>query len=261
MYLSSPKNKHHFLNSLVTVFIFVSFLSLSFNLYAEDNNQQPIIDLEKIEYNVSFNGIPSGYIIWKYLGQKTIDGRQVDVLLVESDTNILKFLDLVSSEKIYLDSKTHLPVKVKRNVELFGDKEIIEENYNQQQGQVVIVRKKGENVVEEEVYKQDKPIHNILDLLYFFPKGIDLTAKKGKWMTFNLPNQKVQIKFYGKRKVKVAGAMREAYFLVGKGAKRFNLWLSLERKIPLRLDFLSWLGKVIIRREEVEKTDSKKIKK
>jgi hypothetical protein len=246
------KKNISFLFSLNFIFIFILFLSLSFNLYSEDSNQQPIVDLEKIEYNVSFNGIPSGYIIWNYLGQKTINGRQVDVLSVKSDTNILKFLDLVSFEKIYLDGQTHLPVRVERKIKLFGSKETIEEEYNQDAGEVVLTRKKKGKVVKKEVYKQDTPIHNILDLLYFFPKRIKLEDKKGKWLTFNLPNQKVQIKFHSKREISVAGEKREVYFLVGKGAKRFNLWLSLDEKIPLRLDFLSWIGKVIIRRENLE---------
>ncbi|MCF7874082.1 MAG: hypothetical protein K9L84_03415 [Candidatus Omnitrophica bacterium] len=253
MSLFARKNNSYFLKSTVAFFILILFLSLSFNLYAKDNQRQRMRDLKKIEYNISFNGIPSGYVIWRYLGKEVVGAKEVDVLQVESDTNILKFLDLVSSEKIYLDSNTHLPVRVKRNVKLFGDKEIIEENYNQEQGQVVITRKKGKNIVEEEIYEQAKPIHNILDLLYFFPQGINLGEKKGKWMTFNLPNQKVQIKFHSKRKVKVAGKVREAYFLVGKGAKRFNLWLSLDDRIPLRLDFISWLGKIIIRREKLDK--------
>ncbi|MCF7872829.1 MAG: hypothetical protein K9L80_01305 [Candidatus Omnitrophica bacterium] len=237
-------------------FIFIFLLGLSFNLYANQTQGQRFKDFKEIKYNISFNGIPSGYVVWSYLGKEVVGNRQVYVLSVKSDTNILKFLDLVSSEKIYLDCETHLPVKVKRDIKMFGDKEIIREKYNQKEGKVTLIREKNDQIVKEEVYEQDVPIHNILDLLYFFPKGINLEEKQGKWMSFNLPNQKVQIKFHSQRKVKVAGKVREAYFLVGKGARRFNLWLSLDDRIPLRLDFISLLGKVIIRREENEKNRS-----
>ncbi|MFO8053357.1 MAG: hypothetical protein R6U54_05335 [Candidatus Omnitrophota bacterium] len=243
-------------------FIFVFLLNLSFVGRAESDSdknsgsqsqvKEGVRDFKEISYNISFNGVPSGYVVWSYLGKEEVGGREVDVLSVESDANILKLLDLVSSEKIYLDRKTHLPVKVERNVKMFGKKEIIREKYNQKKGEVTLTRERKDEIVKEEVYEQDTPIHNILDLLYFFPKGIDLEEKKGKWMNFNLPNQKVQIKFHSKRKVKVAGKERKAYFLVGKGAKRFNLWLSLDNRIPLRLDFISLMGKVIIRRDEVE---------
>ncbi|MCF7887279.1 MAG: DUF3108 domain-containing protein [Candidatus Omnitrophica bacterium] len=233
-------------------FICIFLLGLSFNLYANQPQGQRFKDFKEIKYNISFNGIPSGYVVWSYLGKEVVGGRQVYVLSVKSDANILKFLDLVSSEKIYLDCKTHLPVKVKRDIKMFGDKEIIREKYDQKEGKVTLTREKNNEIVKEEVYQQDIPIHNILDLLYFFPKGINLEEKQGKWMSFNLPNQKVQIKFHSQRKVKVAGKVKEAYFLIGKGARRFNLWLSLDNRVPLRLDFISLLGKVIIRREEVE---------
>jgi hypothetical protein len=246
------RKNSNFWRNFKVICIFVFFLSLSFSLYPSQGLKQRLNGLEEIHYNISFNGIPSGYIVWKYQGQDSIENRKVDVLVVESDTNILKFLDLVSFEKIYLDGQTHLPVRVERKIKLFGSKETIEEEYNQDEGEVVLTRKKKGKVVKKEVYKQDTPIHNILDLLYFFPKRIKLEDKKGKWLTFNLPNQKVQIKFHSKRKISIDGKKREAYFLVGKGAKRFNLWLSLDEKIPLRLDFLSWLGKVIIRRENLE---------
>lgn len=244
------KRKIYFYFSLSFIYLFL--LGLSFNLYPNQVQEQRFKDFKEIKYNISFNGIPSGYVVWSYLGKEVVDNRQVYVLSVKSDTNILKFLDLVSSEKIYLDCETYLPVKVKRNIKMFGDKEIIREKYNQKEGKVTLIREKNDEIVKEEVYEQDVPIHNILDLLYFFPKGINLEEKQGKWMSFNLPNQKVQIKFHSQRKVKVAGKVREAYFLVGKGARRFNLWLSLDNRVPLRLDFISLLGKVIIRREEVK---------
>ncbi|MCF7869935.1 MAG: hypothetical protein K9M01_02315 [Candidatus Omnitrophica bacterium] len=233
-------------------FICVFLLGLPFNLYPNQLQGQRFKDFKEIKYNISFNGIPSGYVVWSYLGKEVVGGRQAHILSIESDANILKFLDLVSSEEIYLDCETHLPVKVKRNVKMFGKKEIITERYNQEKGEVILTREKKDGVVKEEVYEQGIPIHNILDLLYFFPKGINLEEKQGEWMSFNLPNQKVQIKFHSQRKVKVAGKVKKAYFLVGKGARRFNLWLSLDNKIPLRLDFISLLGKVIIRREENE---------
>ncbi len=233
-------------------FIFLFLLSLSFNLYPNQELKERFDNLKKIEYNISFNGIHSGYIVWRYLGKDLLNNKEVDVLSVESDTDILKFLDLVSSEKIYLDQETHLPVKVKRQIELFGKKEVIEENYNQEEGEVIIVREKAGEKIKEEVYKQDAPIHNILELLYFFPEKTNLEEKKGEWIKFNLPNQKVQIRFHSKRGITVAGKKKAAYFLEGRGAKRFNLWLSLENKLPLRLDFISLLGKVIIRREKVK---------
>ncbi|NQT27981.1 MAG: hypothetical protein HQ570_00095, partial [Candidatus Omnitrophica bacterium] len=75
---------------------------------------------DKLVYSVYFNGILSGYIEWEYLGRQVVDGITVDVLSVNSDTNIFNFLDLDSKEKVFLDSKTCLPIKVERDIVFFG---------------------------------------------------------------------------------------------------------------------------------------------
>lgn len=197
---------------------------------------------KKLVYNVYFNGIPSGYIEWEYLGRQEIDGVTVNVLSVNSDTNIFNLLALDSKEKVFLDSKTCLPVKVERDIVFFGKKEIIEETYDQEKGQVKIKRSNSKEL--EDVLTQDTPIHNILELLYFFPRDVALEA--GKWMTFNLPTQKIKIKMVKERVLKVNNVNQDTYFLIGRGAKRFNLWLDKEEKMPLRLEFISLVGKVTV---------------
>jgi hypothetical protein len=213
---------------------------------AADSIQSRFKDNQKLTYRVSYNGIPSGHIEWEYLGQKTIDGQEANVLSVSSDTKILKFLNLTSQEKVFLHSVTHLPLLVERDILLFGNKELIEEHYNQEEGTVTI--KRTPSAKEAEVLSQDTPIHNILALLYFFPKDVEL--KENEWMTFNLPTQKVKIKLLSERVLDLNGQDKQAYFLIGRGAKRFNLWLDKEKRIPLRLEFIFPLGKVSIVREE-----------
>ncbi|NQT28365.1 MAG: hypothetical protein HQ570_02075, partial [Candidatus Omnitrophica bacterium] len=170
----------------------------------------------------------------------------VDVLSVNSDTNIFNFLDLDSKEKVFLDSKTCLPIKVERDIVFFGKKEIIEETYDQEKGQIKI--KRSNSSKPEDILSQDTPIHNILELLYFFPQ--DLALEAGKWMTFNLPTQKINIKMVRERVLKVNGVKQDTYFLIGRGAKRFSLWLDKEKKMPLRLEFISLVGKVTVVRKE-----------
>ncbi len=199
-------------------------------------------DQDKLVYKVNFNGIPSGYIEWEYLGQEDINGVTADILLLNSNTKILKLLSLAGKEKVFLDSRTGLPLRVERDIVFFGRKEKISETYNQDVGYIRINKSNSKN--RERVIYQDKPIHNILELLYFFPQ--DLTLTPGKWMGFNLPTQKIKIKMVRERVLKANGENRDTYFLVGKGARRFNLWLDKEKKIPLRLEFISLAGKVTI---------------
>lgn len=200
---------------------------------------------EKLVYSVYFNGIPSGYMEWEYLGRQEVDGKTVDVLSVNSDTNIFNLLNLASKEKVFLDSATGLPLRVERDIVFFGKKEIIEEIYDQDKGQIKVKRNSSKK--SESVLYQDTPIHNILELLYFFPQDVELEA--GKWMTFNLPTQKIKIKMVRERVLKMKGVKYDTYFLVGRGAKRFNLWLDKEKKMPLRLEFITLAGKITVVRK------------
>lgn len=247
------KNKFVFWTGIFSCALF----SLSFSVYSGENFSQRFDESKVLNYSISFNGIPSGHIRWVYLGKESIAGKEVLALSIESETDILRLLNLVSSEKIYLDAKTNLPVKVERDVSLFGKKELIQEKYDQEAGKVTITRKVGEESIKEEVYRQAVPIHNILELLYFFPEDIDLKQHQGQWMSFNLPNQRVEIRFNSKRSVTVNGQRKEAYFLEGKGARRFNLWLCQENRLPLQLDFLSMIGRIRIRQEKASQKEVK----
>jgi hypothetical protein len=200
---------------------------------------------KKLVYEVYFNGVPSGHVEWEHLGRRKIEGREVDVLSLDSDTKIFKLLSLAGEEKVFFDSETLLPVRVERDIVYFGKKEFIEEIYDQQEGTVKIKKRNSQS--SERVISQDKPIHNILALLYFFPRGVELEA--GKWMIFNLPTQKVKIKMVRERLLNLDGARRNTYFLVGRGSKRFSLWLDKEERLPLRLEFISLTGKVTVLRD------------
>lgn len=200
-----------------------------------------------LKYGVYFNGIPVGSIEWQYLGKETVSGKMAHVLYVSSDADILKVLNIVSKEKVFIDSSTNLPLKVERDVVFFGKKELIEEFYNQEEGWVKIIRSSENKEIEEEVILRDKPIHNILALLYFFPKNIDLEF--GKIQMFNLPTQKVKIKTVSLRGVEVNGRKEQAYFLLGSGDKKFNLWLDMKERLPLRMEFILLVGKITIKRK------------
>ncbi|MDP2923678.1 MAG: hypothetical protein Q8O30_08185 [Candidatus Omnitrophota bacterium] len=195
---------------------------------------------KKLVYDVLFNGVFTGTIQWQYLGQETMDGHTVDTLSLDSNTQILQLLNIESKEKVSLDSQTHLPVKVERNVVFFGKKELIEEMYNQDEGYVKIIRNNSE--AKNDLLYQEKPIHNILSLLYFFPKDIPLV--KGKEFYFNLPTQKLKIKVVSEKTISINKTKKRVYFLTGSGAKRFNLWLDKRERIPLRLEFIVAVGKI-----------------
>ena len=226
----------------LVIFLFIIFFTISsFAAGIKSRfNGSPSID-----YKVYYNGIKVGKLKWEYLGKDTIDGKEVDALMLNSDANIFKLLNIQGDEKVFLDSETRLPVKVERDIVYFGKKELIEEFYDQKGGHVRVV--KNNCSTSEQVLDQDGPIHHILALLYFFPK--DHQLQKGEKQIFNLPTQQINIKLHSERTLKTKDGKYDTYLLVGTGAKRFNLWLDKEEMIPLRLEFIMPLGKISIVRE------------
>ncbi len=223
------------------IFILFFLIAISYPGFSQEIKER-FGNSQKLTYQVFYNGIPSGYIYWSYRGLGKIGTKTVEVLRVSSDAGIFNLLDLTSDEEVFLEAATYLPLKVKRDIVLFGKTEQIEEIYNQDKGYVQIIRQGNEQ--KEEIIRQDKPIHNILALLYFFPQ--DFKLEKDKWITFNLPTQKIKIKFVKERPLKTGGGEISTYFLLGRGDKWFNLWLDKFTRLPLRLEFISVLGKVTI---------------
>jgi hypothetical protein len=86
-------------------------------------------------------------------------------------------------------------------------------------------------------------------LLYFFPAAKGLTP--GQKFDFNLPTAKVHVEVKSLTKIKIGAQEREAFFLVGTGGKRFNVWLDKEKLVPLRLEFLFPVGSVAIVRSDL----------
>jgi len=197
---------------------------------------------DKLIYKVYFNKVYVGKIEWKYLGKERVSGREAEIIYLDSDTKILYFLNLKSKEKVFLDIETHLPLKVEREVIFFEKKELIQETYLQEEGIIRIIKKNSKD--KEKILHQESPIHNILALLYFFPKDIEL--KIGKVLHFNLPTQKLKIRVISLKKINTREGKKDVYFLLGRGKRKFRLYLDKRSRLPLRLEFPLTIGKIEI---------------
>jgi hypothetical protein len=238
------QNKHLvFLTFLLNIFILCASTKPIFGYY--ENIGERFKGSDKIAYDVFYNGIPAGKIIWKYLGKEKVNGKETEVIFLDSNTKILNLLNLASKEKVFLDMNTHLPVKAERDVIFFGKQENIEEIYNQEAGSVRIINSKHKD--KAVILHQTKPIHNILALLYFFPQDIALI--KDKKLYFNLPTQKVTVKLVSEGVMQFGKEKKEIYLLSGRGGQRFNLWLDKKDRSPIKMEFLSIAGKVTIMRK------------
>ncbi len=197
---------------------------------------------EKFVYKVKFNGIYVGRVEWEYLGRSSINNKLVDVLSLSSSVKILKLLSIQSKEMLYIDSDTHLPLKVERQVNFFGKQEKILEEYNQKENYVKITKVNAKGT-EERIIHTKAPIHNMIALLYFFPQ--DTKLKLGESFSFNLPTQKVDIEVTTLKMLDTAKGSHEVYVLEGR-PRKFKVWLEKEKRIPLRIELPVMLGRITI---------------
>lgn len=237
-------NKNHKLFKQLLIFLSIFALFSPFLGFCE-NIAERFQGKDNILYDVFYNGIYTGKITWKYLGKEKVDGKETEVIFLDSDTKIFNLLNLTSKEKVFLDAGTYLPVRAERDVVLFGKQEDIKEIYDQENGFVKIINSNPKK--KEFVLHQARPIHNILALLYFFPQDIALI--KGKNLYFNLPTQKVIVKLVSEGIFVFGKERKEIYLLSGSGGKRFNLWLDKNDRSPLKMEFFSIAGKVTIVRK------------
>ncbi|MBU0709215.1 MAG: DUF3108 domain-containing protein, partial [Candidatus Omnitrophica bacterium] len=191
-----------------------------------------------------FNGIYVGDINWEYLGRANAGDKLTDVISLSSDIKILKLFSIKSEEKLYIDSDTHLPLRIERNVIFFGKDEEILEVYNQKDGYVKI-SKVGKKRTKDEIIHLEAPIHNVIALLYFYPEARELNL--GERSYFTLPAQEVSIKVVSLEMLDTDKGSFESYLLEGR-PRKFKLWLDKEKRIPLRIEFPVFLGKIVISR-------------
>ncbi|MCX7661838.1 MAG: DUF3108 domain-containing protein, partial [Candidatus Omnitrophica bacterium] len=238
------------------VLFFIMLILSIFNhnkyiLYSQDNFSFSIKNISKdlffgkggkFTYKVSYNGIYVGNIECIYLGKQNIDNKLADTLELFSDVRILGFFSIQSRERLFIDSSNQLPLKVERKVKYLGKDEEILEEYSQQEGLIKITKKYAKGKTEKRL-EVGAPIHNIIALLYFFPQNLKLNP--GKQFVFNLPTQKINIRV----KDLALFDTYEAYILEEE-SRRFKVWLERDKRIPLRIEFNFFLGRIVISKFE-----------
>ncbi len=153
-----------------------------------------------------------------------------DALLIIFTAKALNFFD---EEKIYLDPKTFLPIVVERNLNLWGKKEVITEEYDHQKGSIKITKKSGGKTTET-VMKRPGPIDNIYGFIYRY--RVSGQNKKGERFKIHLPTRDVEFQLVGEEKIKVAKQEFTAYYMESVPKKNMVWFEKASGKIPLKID-------------------------
>ena len=199
----------------------VLFFIGAINSYAQEKN----FFGETITYRIKQIGM-SGTATLTIDGPTTIEGKEAILI-----TFLAKGFTFFDEEKIYIDPKTCYPIIVKRNLDIFGNKEKIDEYYDVEKGRVRIINSKDPG--KPRIIEKGKPIENIYGFIYRQRRDGKLNV--GDEFSVQLPTQEVIIKAVDKQKMSVAKKDYEVVFMQGTPRNLKIYFDTGENKIPVRI--------------------------
>ena len=215
----TKKSLHWFL-------IFVFYCLTSASSGQADPSELPFAVGETITYNIEQMKVKAGTATLTFQGEQKLNDRTVGLITFKADG--FNFLD---EETIYVDPTTFLPVLIKRNLNIFGKKEKITEDY-QPDGKIKITKLAGQKTSQEILTPQGRA-ENIYGFIYRYRK--QGSFKIGDTIQLHLPTKDLSIELTKTLKLKTAGQEYDAFYLQSKPSK-YKLWFDAgEHKIPLRI--------------------------
>jgi len=182
---------------------------------------------EVITYVIKNLGIKSGEATLTFQGLTQLNNRDVYLIIFRADG--LNFYD---EEKIYTDPKTFFPILIKRDLNIFGKKEKIEEHYETQKGIVRIVKTRGERTTEQIIEKEGN-IDNIYCFIYRVRRDGQFTI--GDEFFVRLPTKDINMKIIKQMPLKAAGQKYDSFYFKS-NPKQYQVWFDTgSQKIPLRI--------------------------
>ncbi len=219
-----------YLTKVLSVSLIIFLLFGDYTIYADDvgGGSTPFHKGETIEYDIKKFGLKIGEARIVFEGHNSIEGR--DSLLIIFTSTAPRFFD---EEKIYLDPITYYPIMVKRNLNIFGRREIIREDYSPADGTVKII-KYVNGKESKQVIKKDRAMDNIYGFIYRYRK--EGRFRIGETVKMFLPTKNIDITLIKQDKIRIAGKEYDTYFMQSM-PPQYNIWFDTKgAKIPVRID-------------------------
>jgi hypothetical protein len=205
--------------SLLTAFLMVSLPVLA---------EEPALPFKKgevITYSIKKLAVKAGDATLTFEGKVDVNGQPAYLIIFKADG--FNFYD---EEKIYVNTETFAPIKVDRDLNIFGSKEKITEEYKD--GKIVITKTEGAKTSTQEIVK-DGQIDNIYGTIYRYRAFGKFTP--GDEVLLRLPTKDVTLKLEKPVKLKAAGKVYDAFYMPSVPSK-YQVWFDAGgQKIPLKI--------------------------
>ena len=183
---------------------------------------------EVMTYDIKQGFIKVGQATLTFPGEAQYEGRRLFLIVFRADG--FNFYD---EEKIYLDPDTFFPSVVLRDLNIFGAKEKIREDYLQG-AKKIYMHKFAWGKQTEQVIAVDNPVDNIYGFIYRYRRGGSF--RTGEDLDIVLPTQKLKIGIVRPERINAAGRKAASLYMESKPDK-YKIWFSIDsRHIPLRID-------------------------
>jgi len=183
---------------------------------------------EKILYRVKQAGIKVGDATLEFQGEIYHEGQKY--LLVVFHADGFNFYD---EERIYLDPKTWRPRRVVRDLNIFGKKEKILEEYSEEEGVVHITKEVPGYSASVQTLGKGRPLENIYGFIYRYRLGEPLV--KGQGLAMALPTVDIQMSALKETELSV-GKKRYSAMLLKSVPDKYSIWFDQgPKRLPLRI--------------------------
>jgi len=198
------------------------FLSLCFLVILSAGSFAGVIRPgEKIHYKIVQLGLSTGEASLTYLGSRMYHKQKTVLIIFQAKG--FKFFD---EERIFVDPKTMFPLFVERNLNIFGNRERITEEYSKDHVKIT----KGKN---QQVIEKDGDIDNIYAFIYRYRQMGQFHINDS--FVLHLPTKDVPIKLIRKDTLDVALKRYKVFYMESNPAN-YRIWFDTsEKKIPLRI--------------------------
>ncbi len=182
---------------------------------------------EVIRYTVKQAGVKAGEATLTFSGETYRDGKKYTLIIFSA-----KGFNFFDEERIFVDGNTFLPRLVIRDINIFGNKEKIMEEYDQVTGSITVTKIAGERTTVQVLDKKGA-VDNIYGFIYRYRRetAVDSPQK----FDVHLPTLNVTIAPVHDLDFNAAGKTYKATLLRSVPSK-YSIWMDKsEKRLPLRI--------------------------
>lgn len=206
---------------LCAVFLWIC----SFPAYAQT---APFRKGETIRFSVKQMAVKAGEATLVFEGDTYRNGQKYTLIVFTA-----KGFNFYDEERIFLDTKTFLPQIVMRDLNIFGSREQIREEYDQSLGTIKVTKMSEGRDPTSLIIEKKAPIDNIYGFIYRYRMQKDLV--KDEKFELHLPTLDVNISGVKDVAFNAAGKKYQALLLQSIPSK-YSIWMDKSKKhLPLRI--------------------------